>query len=77
MGIVLERLAKKKLLVSDGAWGTMLHAAGLTSAIAPEEWNASHPDAVRAVAAAYDRVGCDIVRPTPSAARDASWRRAV
>ena len=30
MGILLERLARKKLLVSDGAWGTMLQAAGLS-----------------------------------------------
>ena len=61
MGILLERLAKKKLLVSDGAWGTLLQAAGLTGGDVPEEWNASHPDAVKAVAAAYDKVGADIV----------------
>jgi 5-methyltetrahydrofolate--homocysteine methyltransferase len=61
MGIVLERLAKKKLLVSDGAWGTMLQARGLSGGETPEEWNASHPDAVKAVAAAYDKAGCDIV----------------
>lgn len=61
MGVVLERLAKKKLLVSDGAWGTMLQAQGLQGGDIPEEWNASHPDAVRSVAAAYDKAGCDIV----------------
>ena len=61
MGILLERLAKKKLLVSDGAWGTMLQAAGLSGGDVPEEWNASHPDAVQAVAAAYDKAGADIV----------------
>src|ERR1035437_5020635 len=61
MGILLERLAKKKLLVSDGAWGTLLQAAGLSGGDVPEEWNASHPDAVKAVAAAYDQVGADIV----------------
>jgi len=61
MGIILERLARKKLLVSDGAWGTMLQSAGLTGGAVPEEWNASHPQAVRSVAAAYDVVGCDIV----------------
>jgi 5-methyltetrahydrofolate--homocysteine methyltransferase len=61
MGLILDRLAKKKLLVSDGAWGTLLQAQGLTSGDIPEEWNASHPDVVRSVAAAYDEVGCDIV----------------
>ncbi len=61
MGIILDRLAKKKLLVSDGAWGTMLQAQGLGGGDIPEEWNATHPDAVRSVAAAYDQAGCDIV----------------
>jgi 5-methyltetrahydrofolate--homocysteine methyltransferase len=61
MGILLDRLARRKLLVSDGAWGTMLQAAGLTGGDVPEEWNASHPAAVQAVAAAYDQVGADIV----------------
>lgn len=61
MGQILDRLSQKKLLVSDGAWGTMLHAAGLTNGAAPEEWNASHPDAVRSVAAAYAGVGADLV----------------
>jgi 5-methyltetrahydrofolate--homocysteine methyltransferase len=61
MGILLERLAKKKLLVSDGAWGTLLQAAGLSAGDVPEEWNASHPDAVQGVAAAYEKAGADIV----------------
>ena len=61
MGILLERLAKKKLLVSDGAWGTLLQAAGLTSGDVPEEWNASHPAQVEAVAAAYEQAGADLV----------------
>ena len=61
MGILLDRLAKKKLLVSDGAWGTMLQAKGLGAGDIPEEWNASHPQEVRAVAAAYEKAGADIV----------------
>jgi len=61
MGILLDRLAQKKLLVSDGAWGTMLQAAGLTGGACPEEWNVTHPDKVRAVAKAYQDAGADIV----------------
>ena len=61
MGILLQRLAKKKLLVSDGAWGTMLQAAGLKIGDIPEEWNASHPAEVEAVAAAYEKAGADLV----------------
>jgi 5-methyltetrahydrofolate--homocysteine methyltransferase len=61
MGILLDRLAKKKLLVSDGAWGTMLQAAGLTGGACPEEWNVTHPEEVKKVARAYQDAGCDIV----------------
>jgi 5-methyltetrahydrofolate--homocysteine methyltransferase len=61
MGILLERLASKKILVSDGAWGTMLQARGLQSGDCCEEWNVSHPDAVRSIAAAYAQAGADMV----------------
>jgi 5-methyltetrahydrofolate--homocysteine methyltransferase len=61
MGILLERLASKKILVSDGAWGTMLQAQGLQSGDCCEEWNVSHPEAVRSIAAAYAQAGADLV----------------
>lgn len=61
MGILLDRLKAKKLLVSDGAWGTMLQAKGLKGGDVPELWNATNPEAVKSVAAAYAAVGCDVV----------------
>lgn len=61
MGILRDRLAKQKLLVSDGAWGTMLQAAGLTGGACPEEWNVTHPEEVKKVARAYQDAGADIV----------------
>jgi 5-methyltetrahydrofolate--homocysteine methyltransferase len=61
MGILLERLAEKRVLVSDGAWGTMLQRAGLPVGHCPEEWNESHPEAVRGIAAAYATAGSDLV----------------
>jgi 5-methyltetrahydrofolate--homocysteine methyltransferase len=61
MGILLDRLAERKILVSDGAWGTMLQAGGLTSEDCPEEWNLSHAENVRAVAAAYTEAGSDMI----------------
>jgi 5-methyltetrahydrofolate--homocysteine methyltransferase len=61
MGILLDRLKQKKLLVSDGAWGTMLQAAGLTGGDCPEEWNVTHPEEVKKVALAYQDAGADIV----------------
>jgi len=61
MGILLERLAEKKLLVSDGAWGTMLQAKGMGPDDCPEEWNISHADEVKSVAAAYAEAGSDVI----------------
>jgi 5-methyltetrahydrofolate--homocysteine methyltransferase len=61
MGIVLEQLAQRKLLVSDGGWGTMLQKAGLEAGDCPEEWNIKHPEKVEAVAAGYARAGSDLV----------------
>ena len=56
-----ERLAEKKLLIADGAWGTELAKRGLPAGEAPERWNLENPDEVRAVAASYVEAGADIV----------------
>ncbi|MHC4887291.1 MAG: homocysteine S-methyltransferase family protein [Planctomycetota bacterium] len=61
MGVVLDALKEKKILISDGAWGTMLQAAGMTSEDCPEEWNVSHAGEVQAVAKAYQDAGSDII----------------
>ena len=61
MGILLDRLAAKKLLVSDGAWGTMLQAKGMAPGSCTEEWNVSNPEAVKSVAKAYGDAGADLV----------------
>ena len=61
MGIVLDALKTKRLLVSDGGWGTLLHRQGLTPDDCPEEWNASHPSVVRQIAADYIAAGSDMV----------------
>lgn len=51
----------KKHLVFDGGMGTMLQAAGLPAGASPDEWNITHPDAVRAVHAHYLAVGADVI----------------
>ena len=56
-----EKLREKKLLVTDGAWGTQLAEHGLPLGDAPEKWNLENPDAVRAVAAAYVEAGSDVI----------------
>ena len=55
------RLAEKKILVADGAWGTELAKLGLEPGEAPELWNAERPDEVRSIAAGYVDAGADIV----------------
>ena len=61
MGAILNLLAQKKILISDGAWGTMLQERGLTPDDCPEEWNVSHAEDVKAVAAAYAQAGSDLI----------------
>jgi len=61
METLKQRLARKGLLVSDGAWGTMLQAAGLPAGHCPELWNIENSGAPRGVAAAYAAAGADLV----------------
>jgi len=61
MNDIIQQLQKNKVLVSDGAWGTMLQAKGLKPGDCPEEWNISNPEAVESIAAAYREAGADIV----------------
>ncbi|MDO8682862.1 MAG: homocysteine S-methyltransferase family protein [Armatimonadota bacterium] len=61
MADLLARLQFGEILVSDGAMSTMLQGQGLTSGACPEEWNVSHPDAVKSVHKAYIESGSDII----------------
>jgi 5-methyltetrahydrofolate--homocysteine methyltransferase len=56
-----QLLATDSPIVLDGAMGTMLMAAGLTSGVPPEEWNVTHADRIRAVHRQYIEAGSDIV----------------
>jgi len=57
----LARLLSQRILVADGAMGTMLQDAGLQPGTPPEVWNRDRPEAVRAVHAAYLRGGADLL----------------
>jgi 5-methyltetrahydrofolate--homocysteine methyltransferase len=57
----LAQLDSKKVLVSDGAMGTMLFANPNVQCKVPEELNLTTPDVVQAVHAAYVEAGSDIV----------------
>jgi 5-methyltetrahydrofolate--homocysteine methyltransferase len=54
-------LAAGRVLVSDGAWGTMLQSAGLQPGDCAEQWCVDRPTAVRSVAEAYVAAGADLV----------------
>jgi len=58
---ILEMLDRKKVLVSDGAWGTFLVQKGLKPGECPELWNIEHPYAVADIARAYAEAGSDMV----------------
>ncbi|TVR51630.1 MAG: methionine synthase [Puniceicoccaceae bacterium] len=59
--IVSEKLRQRSILISDGAWGTLLQAEGLKPGACPEAWNLDHPERVAAVARAYREAGADLV----------------
>jgi 5-methyltetrahydrofolate--homocysteine methyltransferase len=61
MKSIREKIKEKGVLVSDGAWGTLLMAQGLRGGECPERWNVDHPEAVRNIASCYVAAGSDIV----------------
>jgi 5-methyltetrahydrofolate--homocysteine methyltransferase len=54
-------LAQGRPLLADGATGTNLFEAGLTSGDNPELWNATRADAVRALHRSFVEAGADII----------------
>ena len=61
MNSLLSALQHKKVLVSDGAWGTFLHQRGLQPGECPELWNSTHREDVYAIAKSYIDAGADII----------------
>ncbi len=58
---IYDLLATNRFIVGDGAMGTMLQDAGLTTGGAPELWNVEQPDIVRGIYQAYADAGAQIV----------------
>jgi len=61
MSRFLERVHSGEILISDGATGTYLQSNGLEPGGCPEEFNASHTDVIRQMAANYFAAGSDMV----------------
>ena len=61
MAVWKDWLEKKRILISDGGWGTELMKHGLKPGEVPEAWNIEQPEAVRSVALSYVKAGADIL----------------
>ncbi len=61
MTSLLNALKSGRILVSDGAWGTMLQERGLQAGECPELWNITRRDDVLAVARSYVQAGADMI----------------
>ena len=61
MKSLLQTIKKGKVLISDGAWGTLLHQRGLQPGECPELWNVTHREDVYAIAKSYVDAGADII----------------
>jgi 5-methyltetrahydrofolate--homocysteine methyltransferase len=56
-----DKLISSLPVITDGAWGTQLQALGLAAGECPDEWNLTHPDRVRSVAARYVGAGSRVI----------------
>ena len=61
MKTIRERILSGEILVSDGAWGTMLHSKGLKMGECPERWNMERRADVLDVAKSYVAAGSDMI----------------
>jgi 5-methyltetrahydrofolate--homocysteine methyltransferase len=61
MQSIAKEIVKGKILVSDGAWGTLLQEKGLRVGECPELWNLTQPDDVFAIAKSYIDAGSDVI----------------
>lgn len=58
---IVEAVRKKKILVSDGGWGTMMQKNGLTSGECPEMWNLEKREKVVSIGKSYIDAGSEIL----------------
>ncbi len=56
-----RRLKERKILVSDGGWGTELAKKGFGGGSCPELLNVEEPDVIRELARSYVDAGSDII----------------
>jgi len=59
---ITDKIRSGKVLVSDGAWGTLLQEKGLQAGECPEMWNIDHPDIVYDIARSYIEANADMIK---------------
>jgi 5-methyltetrahydrofolate--homocysteine methyltransferase len=58
---IVSRLKSGRVIVADGATGTMLQKAGLPAGTPPERWVLENPDPIRDLQSAYVEAGSDLI----------------
>ncbi len=58
---ILQAITERKVIVSDGAWGTMMQLRGLSSGQCPEAWNIEKADTIVEIGKAYIDAGAEII----------------
>ena len=61
MDKLLSFLQANSIILGDGAMGTMLQAAGLTTGGAPEEWNVTRPEVLTGICRSYVDAGSQVI----------------
>lgn len=61
MRVPLLEMLSRKVLLGDGAMGTMLQSAGMTHGECPEKWNIAKPDVVERIHRTYLEAGSDLI----------------
>ena len=61
MNTIRQDLKTRKVLVSDGAWGTFLTQKGMVAGECPELWNVERRDDVLDIARNYVEAGADLI----------------
>jgi 5-methyltetrahydrofolate--homocysteine methyltransferase len=59
---ITDTIKNGRVLVSDGAWGTVLHERGLKPGECPELWSVSKHSLVEDIAMSYIKAGADMVQ---------------
>jgi 5-methyltetrahydrofolate--homocysteine methyltransferase len=72
---IIDEIKSGKILLCDGAWGTLLQTKGLKTNECPESWNLTHKDEIYNIAKSYADAGSDIIETNSFGANYFSLKR--